>query len=247
MLSDKVVEKIKNEHITPKPRWQFTARVAVLWVLFAASIITGGAAVSVVVYMAGEGEWQAVIGAKDRAELFALAFAPLIWAMVFFALVAFAWRNFSSTRQGYKYGFWFITLFSLFASTAIGAGFTAYHFGEKFDAGMAQAMPVYKPFAVRKLGFWSRPGTGRLAGEIKDLEDAERLMLEDFFGRSWIVERQDAVVRPCAKIEKGEVVKIFGEERGATLFFAREILPWKCMEHPMPPQMKEMMRAHFRP
>jgi len=57
-LSGEVLEKIQQEKIKPKPKWEFTLKNIILGAVFSLSVIIGSLISSVLIYMLVNSDWD---------------------------------------------------------------------------------------------------------------------------------------------------------------------------------------------
>jgi len=59
-LSKNVLEQIREEHLKPKPRWEFIMKNYFFWLFFALFAIAGSIAVSVTIFMITDHDWISI-------------------------------------------------------------------------------------------------------------------------------------------------------------------------------------------
>lgn len=236
----RLLEKIKEEKMTPKPRWQFLLKDYVVWTSGLVALLIGAAAISVMIYLFKYNDWDLYeLAHKTFAEFFLLTL-PYFWFifLVFFFLVIY--YNFRHTKGGYRYPFYIIAVGSIAASVILGFSFYAVGLGEKIDDVLGRKAPFYDQFINRNLDFWSNPEEGRLAGLIVSSSEDGYLVLVDRQSGEWIVTRHFEVGQPFFEVMIGQPVRMIGQQIGDHEFQAVRF--W-----PMVPAHGFFDRVHDRP
>lgn len=229
-LGDKVLRKIKEEKIHPKPRWQFFLRDCMVWTAFAISVLVGALSLAVILFVYFTNDWDLYRYLKvNPLEHFVFSL-PYLWVIVLLLFLALAYYNYKHTSGGYRYETYAIFGISILASILLGLMFHfAFGFGEKIDAAFSANLPVYSRIHAycNRQNIWSQPEKGLLAGEIRRIAPDDKFELEDFSGSIWQVEKDERVLMPASFIIiAGRKVKLIGEKRSERRFWAKEIRPW---------------------
>ena len=223
--AEDIINRIKEEEIKPRPKWQIMARRAAAWGACAFAVLFGAISFSVILYVIREAEYDLFDHAShSRLELI-LALLPLIWIVFLLAFLALSIFGIKQAPRGYKYSyrkiFGITTVSSMVIGTIlflVGGG----QFAEKvFDA----SFDSYKGVSQRKIEMWSQPDEGYLSGKILNVGPAE-LKILDFNGREWDIPYADAFVAGRVELVKGEQVKFIGQMLDQHTFEATEIRPW---------------------
>jgi hypothetical protein len=224
-ISEKVLEKIKEEKIIPKPRWQFLLKNYVLWTIFGASIIVGSLSLAVILHTTFENDWD-IYRYLDKSLLeYILISLPYFWIILLAILLAVAYYDYRHTKTGYRYRYYWIVLGSILVSFILGLGFLRLGMGKEIDEVFTRHVPYYSGTLKHKKEIWSHPEKGLLAGRIKIIIDDKDFNLEDFRGKVWEVRESNIVWREAPRIE--EEVKLIGEKSdNCCIFFVKEIRSW---------------------
>jgi len=230
-LSQKVLEKIKEEKIEPRPRWQFLLKNYSIWTSFVISVGIGAVAFCVTLDILTDNDWDVYRYAiENPMEKIFLSF-PFLWIIALMLFLGLAYYNYKNTKGGYKYETYYIVGLSILGSVILG-GIFHYYFGmgEKMEALLAENMPFYKKIYshCKDREVWLQPEKGLLGGEIVRISTPSSFELEDFSGMSWVVKKEkNVLIRGNSSLFEKEEVRIIGEKEEDSIFRAVEIRPWK--------------------
>lgn len=230
-LCDKVLCKIKEEKIEPKPRWQFLLKNYSIWTAFGISVGIGAVAFCVVLDVLMDNDWDVYQYAIENPMEKIFLSLPFLWILALALFLGIAYYNCKNTKCGYKYETYYIVGLSILGSIILGSIFH-YNFGmgEKMEALVAENLPFYRKIYTRcnSRDVWLQPDKGLLGGEIVKISVPTSFDLEDFNGVSWIVkEEKNMLVRGNEPLFEKEEVRIIGEREDDHIFRAVEIRPWK--------------------
>jgi hypothetical protein len=229
-LGDKVLRKIKEECICPKPRWQFLLKDYFIWFLFLISLFLGSLAFCVALYVLSTNDWDLYQYLHTTLVGHILISIPYIWILFLALFISIAYYNFKYTKSGYRRETYFVVGLSVVGSLFLGAFLYTLGAGEKIEDFVATSVPAYEKIACcsNRKDIWDQPASGLLAGEIVSVMDERNFELKDFSGSAWkIQEDDDTLEYDPLRIQPGEEVKIIGEKRQEFVFWAREVRPWK--------------------
>jgi hypothetical protein len=224
--SQKLISQITSQNIKPRPRWYFVFENYVFWGLFFLFLILGGLAFSIILYALTENDLDLLWFPFSSKMQFIIASLPFLWILflvVFFFISVFGIRH---TKKGYRYPFLRIFSLNLLLSVLLGSIFFYTGGAEKIERIFAQAVPIYKSVEEHKVSRWSNPESGFLSGIILEGEDEGVITTEDFEGKKWEIEIQEAVIRPRVSLVPGEKIKIIGQVLENHIFTAEEIRSW---------------------
>ena len=224
-ITEKILEKIKEEKIIPKPRWQFLLKNYVLWTAFGASIVVGSLSFAVILNTAFENDWDIYRYLDKNPVIFIFISLPYFWIIFLALILAADYYEYKHTKSGYRYRGYLIVLGSIFISFILGLGFLRLGMGNGIDEFLARNIPYYSGTLKHKKETWSHPEKGLLAGRIKRIIDDRDFNLEDFRGEIWEVREGNIVWHEEPKLE--EEVKLIGDKTdNCCVFFAKEIRSW---------------------
>ncbi len=227
-ISSQTLEKLKAQHVTPIPRWEFLLKDSVVWVGFVIAVLIGSVAYCVAFFMLSTQDWKLhdYVGGSALAD--ALSGLPYLWFIVLILFMALAMYNFRHTQSGYRYRVWGVVMASIGASILIGSALHYTGFGNFLDRVMAENMPVYRQLTPDRQSVWTQPEKGLLSGKILQPDQAmpNTLVIKDFKGKKWLISINSAVIDPHLNFSVGQYIKIVGQKTDSNQFQASHIMPW---------------------
>lgn len=219
-FAEHLLEKIKTENISPKPRWHFLLKNYVVWVFGALALIFGSAAISVIIYLLKYNNWEMGLRLDGGFLSFFLMTLPYLW-LIFLGLFIFVLSyNIKHSPKGYRYPFSFIIIFAILISIILGELFFLVGLGRKIDDILGQKAPSYARMFNPQLGFWLNPEAGRLAG-LASLNNGD-LSIIDPSGKVWEV-IIPAEISNDLELFNGQPLHLIGEATAETTFEAKLI------------------------
>ena len=229
-FDQKLVEKIREEKIAPKPRWHFLLKDYVVIAAGVLSLLIGAAAVSVMIYLLKYNGWEMQEQTHKSGLEFFLLTLPYFWIIFLGGFVFVLYYNLKHTKKGYRYPVWAIAISGVLASVVLGSVFYLFGLGQRIDNVLGERAPFYETVMNRPLHFWFNPAEGRLAGVIiSDLQD-EAFYLADPSGALWqvLLLTKDNDVRTVGFLKTGEPVNIIGQiiaEQGFRADMIKPLVP----------------------
>jgi hypothetical protein len=223
--SEKLLQKIREREVTPTPKWRFTLRNSLLLAAFAAAVLLGALAFSVVLFAIQQTDFD-ILGhlTHSRLELF-LGLLPFFWILVLVACLILAIYSVQYSPKGYKFTALRLAGYSAALSILLGALFFIAGGGRSLEKAFDTKVALYQSVQEKKARLWSMPEDGYLSGEIVEA-GAGSLRLKDFKGEEWTVHFEGAFIPPAVLLERGETIKLIGEITEKEEFTASEIRPW---------------------
>jgi len=232
-LCDRVLDKIKDEKIEPKPRWHFLLKDYFIWLAFAVSMIVGALAFCVTLSITADNDWDIYryLGLSPAKHI--LLSLPYVWIISILLFLGLALYNYKHTRSGYRHGTFVVLGLSVIGSVVLGSVFHSLGMGRKIDQMFAQNIPLYQNLhcCCNRKDIWTQPQKGLLGGKIMDFSGPDHFQVEDFVGKSWEIEGQNIFWRGSLVPRKGILIKMVGEKRKNNFFWAREVRPWSGWEN----------------
>lgn len=230
-LKDKVLGKIKEDKIEPRPRWQILLKNDVIWSAFGLAVIIGAISFGVILNAITDNDWDIYRYASNSPLEPVILSLPFFWFAFLIIFWVLAFYYYKQTRSGYKFSALRILGLSIVASIFLGTIFNFFFgIGEKVEATFAERVPFYNIINshCNNKEVWLQPEKGLLAGSIISITEPESFALEDFNGVSWKVEEgKNVFIKMKSPLVEKEEIKIIGEEESTGVFRALEIRQWR--------------------
>lgn len=230
---DKVLDKIKEEKITPKPRWHFLLKDCFVWMCFFAAVIVGGLAFCVMLHVFSTNDWDIYVNLQRSWMAHFLISLPYIWMVGLILFVGLACYNYRHTKRGYRTETFWVVLLSVIGSLILGTLIHFTNLGERIENALFEKVPISEEMSCcgHRKDVWSQPEKGLLGGRVLKIISAGIFDLEDFSGALWEVEKNEkTIIREPAVILEGEEIKIIGKIREGKIFKAVDIRPWQYLK-----------------
>jgi hypothetical protein len=210
-FDQKLVAKIKEEKMAPRPRWHFLLKNYVIWATGLLSLLIGAAAVSVMIYLLKYNDWEIYDQTKHGFGEFILMTLPYFWLLFLALFVYILYYNFKHTKRGYRYPVWLIALLSVLASALLGLVFFLSGLGEQIDDVLGAQAPWYEKVLNQQIPFWFSPSEGRLTGIVIDRGVDNEFTIIDPAGALWQVDLAANNLSAYKEVVVGVPVRIIGQ------------------------------------
>lgn len=245
-VGNSVLDKIKEEKIQPKRRWQFLLRNYVVWGVGVVALFVGALAFAVTIHLvsnSGIELYQELGGGTIRFLLLSL---PYVWIVLIILFIIIADYYFKHTKRGYKYQLQTVVAASIVGSLLLGGGMHAAGIGKAADDVMAKHVPQYERIMNRHDAVWNRADKGMLLGVITEVTDEEIIMLLDKKQEEWTVNIKDARQVGNVNITMGERVRVLGKKQEGNIFHAKGIGPGRALGPRQMKDLRERLRDHTK-
>lgn len=225
-FSSKILDVIKEGKIKPKPRWEFLLKDYAILATGILSIIIGGLAVAVIIFMVVNSNWDLLpYFNRTRAGHFFVSL-PYYWLLSLSLFILIAYYNLKHTKKGYRYTLHSVVLISIGTSMILGVFFYSVGVGRTIDNTFSRRLPIYKDVAHRIPKEFISPGNGILAGKILDIEENFILVKAEREDREWFVDVSNLRQKCVPEYDEEDRVIIMGEINEGNTFIAFGIRPW---------------------
>ncbi len=226
-FDQKLVEKIKEEKIAPKPRWHFLLKNNVVWAIGALSLLIGAAAVSVMIYLLKYNGWELQEQTHKSLLEFFLLTLPYFWIIFLGIFIFILYYNLKHTKKGYRYPVWFIAVSGILSSIILGSIFYLLGVGQKIDNVLGERAPLYETVINRQIFFWFNPEEGRLAGIVASEVADGNFYIVDPEGNTWQISSSVNSDDPhfLDFLKAGEPISLIGQVIDDNRFKADVIRP----------------------
>lgn len=246
-LTKETLAKIKEEKISPKPKWQFLLKDYIVWGVFGFSIIIGSLAFAVILYIFIEDQWNLYQYLNGRMIGYVFASLPYVWIMVLLIFILIGIYNFRHTKAGYKYKGYLIIVLSILGSLGLGTIFYFTGLGQALDFMFSDHVPMYDKMLEQRARYLMNPEEGTLIGRLQEEKDETTLFLTDVDGNNWKVSLPEDMPPPppLGKIPSGTPIVAIGDQTGDLTFAAKAIFPMPGPFHKMKHPRQKGDRPHF--
>ncbi|MFZ2975973.1 MAG: hypothetical protein WA055_05110 [Candidatus Moraniibacteriota bacterium] len=225
-ISQKVIEKIRQEKISPKSRWNFLFCRSAIIVLLIFCVIAGAVSLGIIFSIFSQFEAGKIISRPHGAGILFWSL-PFVWIILLVLFLILSVAEFVKTRRGYRYQTKYVGGIFLIIIVIVGTFLYAFNFSDKAEDYLSENFPAYNKIVRTPQKVWSQPEEGLISGEIvQNKKEEKKIYLKDWNEEIWEVDYSSALVRPRVKKEIGEKVKIIGEKESKNQFKAQEIRPW---------------------
>jgi hypothetical protein len=230
--ASQILKNIEEKKIKPKSKWIFLAKDYLVWVFFGLATLTGAAAISVIIFVVNDNDWDIYKYLQKSFWAYFLMLMPYFWIIILLFLSFLAYFNYVHTRKGYLLNPYFVIFGSILFSVILGWALFAIGASEKIDKIFSQKIPYYRNTDSHKSDFWSNPERGLIAGKITKIKSGDNFYLEDLQNKEWEIVGKNVIWKKESIMEIGAKVKIIGkQDQENNIFQAQEVRPWGCGCH----------------
>jgi len=224
-ISEKILNKIKENKLAPRPRWQFKLRDSGKWLGFGLLVVLTVVAVGLLMFFWSDAPWL-----NSGKISFGLLFGrmPIILMAIVIVGGLLALVDLKNTGRGYRYPLKFVGFGIIIFALMVGWLFNYWGFTKGVDSAISQ-VPFYQNQSQYMISVWQQPSEGRLTGEITKVESDNNFTLIDFSGKTWAVSSLGALWRHGLVPVAGLKIKMLGGELGNNGFEATDIRPFMPM------------------
>ncbi|NUM25844.1 MAG: hypothetical protein HUU49_04485 [Candidatus Buchananbacteria bacterium] len=217
-LGKNILEKIKESHIKPTPRWEFLLKDYVMWIIFIIAILVGSLATSVTIFMLRHENWD-YYQAQPSAITTILINLPYFWLLILLAFLGLAWYNIKHTNKGYRYNTLAVLGISVIASILIGSVSYSVGLGEDLEDIFYKRFPFYHHFMENRARQLFSPAGPILGGVVVNVNSSQ-VEIQDFNGRLWIISTS------TTQFDIGDRIILVGKKFEGDTFEIEILKPW---------------------
>ena len=226
LISQQVVERIKKEHISPKPRWQFQAESLAMFSFMGIFLVTGALALGLIIELVDEMELSSVL-TRPRGMSLSIYSFPYFWLIILAIFAALAMADFFRTRNGYRYKMRNVALVFVGSTIVLGILFYTLGISEDLQLFLENNFTSYANVTSSPHSLWSRPDDGLLSGVVIFSDSGCQCMqIRDWKGNVWNVNYSPALIRVGVPVIDGESIRILGHKNDKNKFEAEKVNPW---------------------
>jgi len=220
-----IIQKIKQQALKPKPRWQFLLKDYFVWAVGITAVLIGGFAVAVILHMLVNSGWSIYQNMSGDLTKFVLATLPYFWLIFLGLFILVANYNIKHTKKGYRLSIVKLTLIIIVVSLIFGSFFYSIGLGQYLDYSLTDRMPFYRSLLRHRTDLWLKPEQGFLAGIITEIDSKYNFQLLDIDRMLWEVKADKNALMKQFNLEPGLHIKMIGEVTSPHEFEALRIMP----------------------
>ncbi|MDH5596635.1 MAG: hypothetical protein OEY44_00905 [Candidatus Peregrinibacteria bacterium] len=211
-LKAKIMEKIRKEDMTPRPRWHFALRHILLGTAILSTILIGSLAVAIVIRQLTLTDWELIRHLTGSHIKSAFAVMPYIWILFIGITLLAADRLLFYTKKGHRVKPSVIALATVALSLTLGT--LAYGIGadEPVENTLRTHLLPYKQWEVRRQAALVKEDRGLIAGEIQAVTPQKEITIRDFRGREWKVDLSHSDFSPEIGMQIGMIGRVQDKE-----------------------------------
>lgn len=260
-ITQKTLEKIQEEHVTPIPQWQFLVRGYGLWIISAILVIFGSLGVASMLYIVTKNDWDIYSEIHESKLTHIIATLPYLWLAIFIAMLVFLYIDLRNTKHGYKYSGLTLILSTVVLSVMIGTGLHAVGIGQMLDQAIREAAPRQAFMFNPRLRGLSQPEHGVIMGIVTQIDPISSttthiLIKNPLLEDRWVVIVAEDTILPPQGIHLRDHIRALGEQienigQDEALFLANVILPFNELKEEFrpqggpPPELKQRLHARI--
>ena len=219
-LSQKVLDKIKDEKIQPKAKWVFLFKDCAIWFVFALALVVGSLSVSVIIFLLLHDNLN-IPDTQNGLKILFLSL-PYFWLVILAVFLVIAYYNFQYTKHGYRYNPYLIIIISILLSLIIGSFVYALGGGQKIEEVSYQRMSFYQVMSEGKRKMLLENQDKVLIGMVVNIEPQGLIHLHCCGRQQWQVV-YDPIQLELPIITPGERIIIMGHKQTEGVFEAEQV------------------------
>ena len=223
--AQKIVDKIKNDNIQPRPQWTFTYSEWLKWASYALFVVMGSISFSIILFAISINGFD-MLQHFEHSKLESITvLLPILWLATLIIFLGGSIISVMHTGRAYKYSFGKWMRLSTGISMAIGTMFFITGGARWLEHQFETNIESYESLLEKKSAIWSQPELGTLSGEIVDINE-DTIRMKDWNSNLWTIHTTDAFVAPVLDMQAGTQIKLNGKLLNKTTFKAEKIRPW---------------------
>ncbi len=238
----RILDTIKTEGISPKPKWHFLLKEWVIWVTAGIAFLLGAIATTLTIYMLNVNRFmEHVIEITDADFWFSVV--PLLWILLVVVGIFYTVYAARESKKGYKWSLSWLVSIALFGSVVLGTSAYAVGAGDVIDGYLLTKMPLYKKMTHFEPDHWMDIDNGVVVGMVTSVlsEGCTVERMDTHTPLTILFDTETEILTPNQEILLNAPVKIIGEEVTDDTFYAKEVEPFMGRGGGMfrPPEMMQ--------
>ncbi len=222
--SKKIMEKIKEEKISPDSKWKLSWKNYCFWSLLVLMIILGIIFLSFVILNVADFDMETYRQLRFR-RFTGIMFSslPYFWIILFLGTIVFGFLSFKKTKHGYRHNIIFIAGILLIAISSLAVASHFLKMNRVMEERFLEKIPHFQKLSPDREGRWLSPENGVLGGKIIEIKKNE-LVIQTPHGEKWNVRYSEKTkIKNRGELKPGKKVKIVGKKTGKFSFEAEMI------------------------
>jgi len=218
-----ILDTIKEKNLKPKSKWTFLLKDYVVWALGVVSLLLGSIAMSVIIYLVKNNDWDIYTELSGSLAEFVLLTMPYFWIVFLIIFLLVINYNIKHTKKGYKLSLPIIFSASISISIFLGALLFNAGLGRAIDDVLGENVSFYDTIINPRVRIWNNPESGRLMGMIVEKVSDSEFYLVDLKDGRWLINIDNVKTPLDAELDCGCPVKLTGAIEGANYFVVEQI------------------------
>ena len=183
---------------------------------------------SVIIFRIKTNDWEIYKHLGHTFPGFMIKTLPYFWIVLLLIFIGIAFYNFRHTSKGYHFKFVGVIGMSVIASIVLGFAFFGMGVAKHVEDLALHRMPFYDTLSFQKrIEKWQQLDKGIVAGEILEIFEDDRIMIEDLSGEIRTLNIKDIPPEIKKSLKEGMIIGVIGEKVKDELFKADDLKPWK--------------------
>jgi len=218
------IDKIKKEHLAPKPKWQFVLTEVLYWIFFGVSVLLGGVAVSFIMFVSKFDLHPMIRQLKGIREW--MIYIPFLWIVLLFLFVVASIYYWKKTEKGYKFNVSLVIIAVMILSLVLGITLYTTKLTSRMDKQIYN-LPGFNQMAKEKGKYYiESQGENWLGGQVIEGLKDKRFYIEDFNSGRVEVSISNLPKDHLRHVIVGDRLKMMGERIDKEHFEADKVWPW---------------------
>ena len=222
--SQKIIEKIKQEKISPTSKWKLDWKNYCFWTLLILMIVFGIIFLSFVILNIVDFDMETYRQLKFKKFTGVLfSSLPYFWIVLFLTTIVFGFLTFKKTKHGYRHNVLFIAGILLIAISSLAVASHFLKMNSMLEKKLLGRNPHFQKFSPDREARWINPEKGILGGKITEITK-EKITIETPSGEKWQVTYSEKTeIKKRGELKVGQKIKIIGKKTGEFSFEAKMI------------------------
>jgi hypothetical protein len=229
--SQRLLERIESEAITPTPRMQFVLKQWGIWVVWGLTVLVGAIALAVSGYVTLSAQYALYEATHENFLTFFVAVMPYIWVILFALMTYVSVYEIKQTKRGYRYSTKFVVGSNLLFTVLGALLLHCLGLGYALDQKLGQQIGMYMSMDKMEQQMWQMPGEGRLIGALEPVDPGndsagQVLNFKDVSGMLWRFNVDELQERELLLLLRTTPVRVIGTTTSEFSFHVCGVFPW---------------------